>query len=42
MGRPEGAKNKSSRENRAEAKRLTEKAKFQDKMADLKKEAKKK
>lgn len=42
MARPVGAKNKSPRELRAEAKRLNEKAKFQDKMADLKKEAKKK
>lgn len=37
MGRPPGATNKTPRELRAEAKRLTEKAKLLDKIAALKK-----
>lgn len=41
MGRPPGATNKTPRELRAEAKRLTEKAKYIEKLAALKKEKKK-
>lgn len=36
MPRPKGSKNKSSRELRAEAKRLNEKANLMDKIAKLK------
>jgi hypothetical protein len=42
MGRTAGATNKTPRELRAEAKRLTEKAKYLEKMEKLQKEAKKK
>ncbi len=42
MGRTVGATNKTPRELRAEAKRLDEKANLLEKMAKLKKEAKKK
>ena len=36
MGRPPGSKNKTPRELRAEAKRLTEKAKYIERLAKLK------
>ncbi|HPE13486.1 MAG TPA: hypothetical protein PLQ14_15070 [Actinomycetota bacterium] len=39
MGRTPGAKNRTPRELRAEAKRLNEKASLLEKMAKLKKEA---
>lgn len=39
MGRTPGAKNRSPRELRAEAKRLNEKANLLERMAKLKKEA---
>jgi hypothetical protein len=42
MGRTPGAKNRSPRELRAEAKRLNEKANLLERMAKLKKEATKK
>ena len=42
MGRPPGAKNKTPRELRAEAKRLTEKAKLMEKLEKLKAAQKKK
>jgi hypothetical protein len=37
MGRPAGSKNRTSRELRAEAKRLNEKAKLMDRLNKLKK-----
>lgn len=37
MGRPPGATNKTPRELKAEAKRLSEKAKYMEKLAALKK-----
>lgn len=42
VARTLGAKNKSSRELRAEAKRLIEKANYQDRIEKLKNEAQKK
>ncbi len=42
MGRTPGAKNRTPRELRAEAKRLNEKANLLDKLAKLKREAEKK
>lgn len=42
MGRTPGAKNRSPRELRAEAKRLNEKASLLEKMAKLKTQAEKK
>lgn len=42
MGRTPGAKNRSPRELRAEAKRLNEKASLLEKMAKLKRQAEKK
>lgn len=42
MARPPGAKNRTARELRADAARLTEKAKYLDKIEKLKKEAQKK
>lgn len=42
MARTPGATNKTPRELRAEAKRLTEKAKYKEKLQKLKTEAKKK
>ncbi len=42
MGRPEGSKNKSPRELRAEAARLIEKAKYQERIAKLKAKSDKK
>ena len=42
MGRTPGAKNKTPRELRAEARRLNEKAKYLEKMEKLKDSAKKK
>jgi hypothetical protein len=41
LGRPPGATNKTPRELRAEAKRLTEKAKYIEKVAALKKKKEK-
>lgn len=38
MGRPPGSKNRTPRELRAEAKRLTEKAKLLDRLDKLKKQ----
>ncbi|WP_313554941.1 hypothetical protein ACT17Q_15680 [Cellulomonas sp. CW35] len=42
MGRTPGAKNRTPRELRAEAKRLTEKASYMEKLAKLKAKDKKK
>lgn len=42
MARTPGAKNRTPRELRAEAKRLTEKANYLEKLAKLKKDAEKK
>ena len=42
MARTPGATNKSAREDRAEAKRLTERAKHKDKVEKLKKKDEKK
>lgn len=42
MGRTPGAKNRTPRELRAEAKRLTERADFMEKLAKLKKAGEKK
>ena len=42
MARTPGAKNRTPRELRAEAKRLTEKASYKEKLEKLKKEAQKK
>ncbi len=39
MGRPEGSKNRTPRELRAEAKRLNEKANYMEKLAKLKKDS---